>query len=79
MSLLPSFSFPSAHSAPASIARAKPLYLEEALANVSRELRARVVRVVVEDMPDSDDAWVLEHWQRNALLRGLGHVIPSSA
>ena len=52
--------------------RDKPLLLEEALRHVDARLRERVVRVVVGDMPDSDDAWVLEHWQRDALIRGLG-------
>jgi hypothetical protein len=32
---------------------------------------ARIRHVVVTDMPDTDDAWVREAWQRNAVLRGL--------
>ena len=52
--------------------RDKPLHLDAALEHVSADVRARIVRLIVADMPDSDDAWVLEHWQRDALSRGLG-------
>lgn len=36
-----------------------------------RPLLPRIEHVVVEDLPDSADSWELEHFQRNALVRGL--------
>ena len=31
----------------------------------------KIIHVVVDDLPDNSDAWVLENFQRNAMLRGL--------
>ena len=31
----------------------------------------QIEHVIVDDLPDSDDSWQLEHFQRNALIRGL--------
>ena len=31
----------------------------------------KIIHVVVDDLPDNADAWVLENYQRNAMLRGL--------
>ena len=34
----------------------------------------QIEHVVVGDLPDSDDSWQLEHFQRNALVRGLAEA-----
>lgn len=36
----------------------------------------RIIQVVIEDMPDSTDAWVLERHQRNCIVRGLDRCRP---
>ena len=48
----------------------KPLYFSESSARFSKYLH-KIIHVVVDDMPDSDDPFVLEAYQRNAIARGL--------
>ena len=50
---------------------AKPLLFEQSLARYERWL-PKIVHVVDDDMPRTDDAWVREHHQREALACGLG-------
>jgi len=56
----------------------KPLYYRE---NRSRfaEFTDCIVHVVVDDLPDSNDAWTLENFQRNAIARGLANCCPDDA
>lgn len=44
------------------------------------EWREKIEHVVVDDMPRvlNGDRWPLEHWQRNAILRGLHKIGPAS-
>lgn len=37
----------------------------------------RIIHVVVDDLPVSDDPWVVENFQRNAILRGLVSAEPT--
>ena len=37
----------------------------------------KIIHVVVDDLPDNSDAWVLENFQRNAMLRGLAGAHPN--
>jgi len=50
----------------------KPLVFEQAKADPAMaRFLPLIEHVVVEDLPDSADSWELEHFQRNALVRGL--------
>ena len=50
----------------------KALVFEQAKSDPEiARLLPRIEHVVVEDLPDSADSWELEHFQRNALVRGL--------
>ena len=48
----------------------KPLFFKRHAKNFSKFL-PQIEHIVVEDLPFSTDAWELEHFQRNALVRGL--------
>jgi beta-1,4-mannosyl-glycoprotein beta-1,4-N-acetylglucosaminyltransferase len=50
----------------------KALVFEQAKSDPEiARLLPRIEHIVVEDLPDSADSWELEHFQRNALVRGL--------
>ena len=50
----------------------KPLVFEQAKADPAMaRFLPLIEHVVVEDLPDSADSWELEHFQRNALVRGF--------
>jgi len=51
----------------------KPLYFREAASRYA-EWAHRLVHVVVEDTPETDDAWQREIFQRNAIVRGLTEI-----
>ena len=53
----------------------KPLCFQENQARFSSYLD-RIIHIVVRDMPQSDNPWDREHFQRNAVLRGLGDCRP---
>ncbi|WP_431285432.1 hypothetical protein ACQW02_11760 [Humitalea sp. 24SJ18S-53] len=42
-----------------------------------RPFAAKIRHVIVADMPETNDPWVREAWQRNAVLRGLPDAAPS--
>ena len=48
----------------------KPLYFQENRARFAA-FENKLVHVVVADLPDSSDAWVVERFQRNAIGHGL--------
>jgi len=48
----------------------KPLHFQENRARFSA-FADKIIHVVVADMPDKDNPWLLEHFQRNAIVRGL--------
>ena len=39
--------------------------------------RDKIIHIVVDDLPNSTNAWVLENFQRNAILRGLNEAHPN--
>lgn len=51
----------------------KPFYLEENW-NQFAEFHDKITYIKVEDMPVNPDPWVLEHFQRNAISRGLSGI-----
>ena len=53
----------------------KPLHLAQ---NIERwrQYRAKFIHVVVDDFPETNDPWEREHWQREAMLRGLKDARP---
>ena len=53
----------------------KPLCYQE---NRSRfgEFQDRIIHIVVDDLPDAKNAWVLENFQRNGIGRGLTNCRP---
>jgi beta-1,4-mannosyl-glycoprotein beta-1,4-N-acetylglucosaminyltransferase len=53
----------------------KPLYYQENRARFSA-FHDRIIHVVVDDLPKSDDAWVPENFQRNCIARGLTNCRP---
>ena len=54
----------------------KPLYFEENRHRFKRHLD-RITHIVVDDLPlPEPDRWVPEHFQRNAILRGLQDAAP---
>ena len=55
--------------------RKKPLYFSENQYRFSKFL-PKIKHIVVEDMPDSSDAWLLEYHQRNSIERGLALCEP---
>src|SRR5689334_18016752 len=48
----------------------KPLYYAENRDRFAR-FQNRIIHVVLDDMPDTTDAWVLENFQRCGIRRGL--------
>lgn len=50
--------------------RPKPLHFAENRARFAA-FEDRILHVVVDDTPDTDDAWAIERFQRDAILRGL--------
>ena len=48
----------------------KPLYFKENKEKFSK-FTDKIIHIVVDDMPESNDAWVLENYQRNSIVRGL--------
>jgi beta-1,4-mannosyl-glycoprotein beta-1,4-N-acetylglucosaminyltransferase len=54
----------------------KPLYYE---LNKQRfaQFHSKILHLIVEDLPNSTDPWVLENFQRNAILRGLSGAHPN--
>lgn len=53
----------------------KPLYFFEARGESRFEkFLSKIEHVIVEDMPEGDDRWVRENFQRNAILRGLARA-----
>src|SRR5271156_187621 len=48
----------------------KPLHFQENRARFAA-FENKIIHVVVEDAPDTSDAWVIERFQRNAIERGL--------
>src|SRR5579863_8430750 len=48
----------------------KPLHYRDNQARISR-FHSQIIHVIVDDMPVSDDAWTLENFQRNCIVRGL--------
>jgi len=48
----------------------KPLHFQENRARFS-SFADRIIHIVVDDSPDSADAWVIERFQRNCISRGL--------
>lgn len=55
--------------------KVKPLYYKESQSRFA-EFADRIVHIVVDDFPSSNDAWVLERFQRNAIARGLDGCRP---
>jgi beta-1,4-mannosyl-glycoprotein beta-1,4-N-acetylglucosaminyltransferase len=53
----------------------KPLYYNENRARFSA-FHDRIIHVVVDDLPQSADAWVPENFQRNCIARGLTRCRP---
>jgi beta-1,4-mannosyl-glycoprotein beta-1,4-N-acetylglucosaminyltransferase len=51
----------------------KPLFFEENKLFYTPFLD-RIIHVIVDDMPDDDNAWIRETHQRNAIMRGLGNA-----
>ena len=53
----------------------KPLYFQD---NKSRfeKFKDKIIHIVIDDFPPSEDAWQREYYQRNAIKRGLDHCIP---
>jgi beta-1,4-mannosyl-glycoprotein beta-1,4-N-acetylglucosaminyltransferase len=54
----------------------KALIFHETRGSFERWSR-KIIHVAVSDMPASTDAWVLENFQRRAIIRGLGAAAPS--
>ena len=48
----------------------KPLYFEENKNRFEKFLH-KIIHIVVDDFPQTNDAWVRENYQRNAIFRGL--------
>jgi beta-1,4-mannosyl-glycoprotein beta-1,4-N-acetylglucosaminyltransferase len=55
--------------------RPKPLYFADSKTSFS-EFRDKIIHIVVNDLPDSQDPWVPERFQRNCILRGLTNCRP---
>jgi beta-1,4-mannosyl-glycoprotein beta-1,4-N-acetylglucosaminyltransferase len=53
----------------------KPLYYQENQSRFSA-FRDKIIHLVVADLPDSNDAWLLDNFQRNCLGRGLTNCRP---
>jgi hypothetical protein len=55
--------------------RPKPLHYAENRGRFSR-FHEQIIHVIVDDLPQSDDPWVVEHFQRNCISRGLSQCRP---
>lgn len=53
----------------------KPLYFQENRARFSA-FQDKIIHIVVDDLPDVQDAFLLERWQRNAIAQGLTQCRP---
>ncbi|HTR40320.1 MAG TPA: hypothetical protein VMH87_01725 [Pseudomonadales bacterium] len=53
----------------------KPLHYQDNRSAFSA-FHDKIIHVMVDDMPNSDDAWVLENYQRNCIARGLVNCRP---
>ena len=53
----------------------KPLNFADNIARWA-PYRDKFIHVVVDDFPETNDPWVREHWQREAMLRGLKYAKP---
>jgi beta-1,4-mannosyl-glycoprotein beta-1,4-N-acetylglucosaminyltransferase len=53
----------------------KPLYYADNK-EMFREFNDRIIHIVVDDMPEGDDPWPREKFQRNACMRGLATAQP---
>ncbi|MDR3456733.1 MAG: hypothetical protein P4N60_04765 [Verrucomicrobiae bacterium] len=53
----------------------KPLHFQENRARFA-QFEDKIIHVVVEEVPDTTDAWVIERFQRDAIARGLGGCRP---
>lgn len=53
----------------------KPLYYQENKSRFSA-FHDKIIHVVVTDLPDSEDAWLLDNFQRDCLGRGLTNCRP---
>jgi beta-1,4-mannosyl-glycoprotein beta-1,4-N-acetylglucosaminyltransferase len=53
----------------------KPLHYQENRARFS-EFHDKIIHVVVDDLPEAQNPWVLENYQRNCIVRGLGDCRP---
>jgi beta-1,4-mannosyl-glycoprotein beta-1,4-N-acetylglucosaminyltransferase len=54
----------------------KPLHYLENRVRFS-EFHDKIIHVVVDDLPDARDPWVLENYQRNCITRGLADCRPN--
>jgi beta-1,4-mannosyl-glycoprotein beta-1,4-N-acetylglucosaminyltransferase len=55
--------------------RSKPLYYQENRARFG-EFHHQIIHIIVDDLPDANNPWVLENYQRNCIARGLSHCRP---
>ena len=55
--------------------RPKPLYYAENRARYAA-FADKIIHVVVEDTPDTTNAWAIERFQRDCILRGLHNCRP---
>ena len=53
----------------------KPLYYAENRARFA-PFADKIIHIVVEDTPDTADAWAIERFQRDCILRGLQNCRP---
>jgi len=57
----------------------KPLYFDENRERFS-EFLPKIIHIIVDDFPESpEDRWVLENYQRNAIMRGLQNCKPDDS
>jgi|ERR1022692_989649 beta-1,4-mannosyl-glycoprotein beta-1,4-N-acetylglucosaminyltransferase len=55
--------------------KSKPLHYQENRV-LFQAFHDQIIHVVVDDMPDSNDSWVLENFQRKCIARGLVNCRP---
>lgn len=53
----------------------KPLYYENNKERYSN-FKDRIIHIIVDDSPDTDNPWVLDHYQKNCIQRGLVDAKP---
>ena len=54
----------------------KPLFYELHKQRFAK-FHKKIIHIIVEDLPNSTDPWVLENFQRNTILRGLSEAHPN--